>query len=902
MAMGAVPTEGRASDPGAEAPLTIPLEQLGAENLSLVGGKAANLGELIRAGLPVPPGFCITTDAFARVAAAATGLEEVLAQLEAAPSEPAPALAERAHNALITADVPPELAEAIRRSYRALGEDVAVAVRSSATAEDLPEASFAGQQDTYLNVVGAEAVVEAVRACWASLWTERAAVYRTTKRVPHRQVRLAVVMQRLVPAAWAGVLFTANPLTGCRTQAVIDASPGLGEAVVSGLVTPDRVVVDRLTGRILERHPGDHERMATRPAAGGGTRRETIQQATALPDDDVLALVALAERIEQHYPGVPQDIEWAIDEAGRHWVLQTRPVTTLFPLPVPPARDGRVHAYGSLNIVQGVLGPLTPMGLDTFRRFSAAFSARIFGIPADPSVGAPVLAVAGERLYADLSDALRSSFGRKALAGALAVIEPRTATALRSLLDDPRFAIQRHGRPRRLLLTLLRVLWMTGLPWRVLVALASPNRARSRVQEHVDREIAIATTPTRGPADALDRVERLLGEMAPRIFGPLLSLVVTGVGSFRLAQKLAGSEYAQDALRLTRALPHNPTTEMDLALGALAARWADDACMGPLLRAESAEALRALWQVRRFPGGFQDDLDAFLARWGVRVVAEIDLGVPRWEDDPTHILGVLANLALSDEPARRPDQQFLAAQAEAEAAATRIATHLPPARRLAFRLAVSRMRALMGLREFPKFSIIRLFGAARRLLRQVGAELASAGRLENAEDVFFLKFAEARQGLAGADLRGLVAERKRVYQHELGRRQVPRVLLSDGTVLDGPPALAAEGALVGTPASPGVYEGTARVVLDPRGARLEPGEVLVAPSTDPGWTPLFLTAGALVMEMGGMMSHGAVVAREYGIPAVVGVAEATTRLTTGLRVRVDGSAGSVEIAKEPEAC
>jgi pyruvate,water dikinase len=332
---------------------------------------------------------------------------------------------------------------------------------------------------------------------------------------------------------------------------------------------------------------------------------------------------------------------------------------------------------------------------------------------------------------------------------------------------------------------------------------------------------------------------------------------------------------------------------MDLALAALATRWADDATVGPLLRSASAGALANDWRAGRLPDAFSRELDDFLRVWGVRGVAEIDIGVPRWQDDPTHVLGVLANVARTRDPTRRPDQQFLAARRQAAQAARRVAAALPLPRRLLFRAAAARVRALLGLRELPKFSVVRVLGAVRRLLLTVGRSLAEEGRLERADDVFFLTFAELRQALGGTDPRALVRERRAAYAREQRRRRVPRVVLSDGTTLDGAGPDVGAGELVGAPASPGVYEGVVRVVMDPRGARLDEGEVLVAPSTDPGWTPLFLTAGALVMEMGGMMSHGAVVAREYGIPAVVGVPDATTRLATGMRVRVDGAAGTV---------
>src|SRR5215210_2905706 len=353
-----------------EAGLVLPFGDVDRTALPIVGGKAANLGELIRAGLPVPPGFCVTTAAYELVAGDA-GLRRILDDLAETPPEDVARLAElaaAARAALLAAPVPKDVIEAIGEAYRGLGDgDEPVAVRSSATAEDLPTASFAGQQDTYLNVVGTEALVEAVRSCWASLWTDRAVSYRASNGIDPRGVRLAVAVQRMVEAEVAGVLFTANPLTGRRRQAVIDASPGLGEAVVSGAVNPDHFVVNTATGEIVERSLGD-KRVAIHAEKGGGTRRVELEEDgdASLTDAQIRALAKLGARVEAHY-GEPQDTEWAIDGDGKIWLLQARPITTLFPLPADaPTRDDDLRVYFSFSVAQGVYRPLTPMGLQTF--------------------------------------------------------------------------------------------------------------------------------------------------------------------------------------------------------------------------------------------------------------------------------------------------------------------------------------------------------------------------------------------------------------------------------------------------------------------------------------------------------------------------------------------------------
>src|SRR5918997_4163641 len=321
------------------------------------GGKAANLGELTRAGLPVPPGFCVTTAAYDLVANSAN-LEPTLVALVAVRGDKTrlAELASTARAGLIAAHVPAAVTGAIAAAYRTLGdgEPVAVAVRSSATAEDLPYASFAGQQDTYLNVLGVDAVLDAVRRCWASLWTDRAVSYRTSNGIDHRTVSLAVAVQSMVEAEVSGVLFTANPLTGRRRQAVLDASLGLGEAIVSGAVNPDHFVADTATGEILERHLGD-KRVEIRATEGGGTRRVELPGSSdkpSLSDEQIRALAELGARVEDHY-GAPQDTEWAVDSGGEIWLLQARPITTLFPLPAgAPPTDDDLRVYFSFSVAQ----------------------------------------------------------------------------------------------------------------------------------------------------------------------------------------------------------------------------------------------------------------------------------------------------------------------------------------------------------------------------------------------------------------------------------------------------------------------------------------------------------------------------------------------------------------------
>ena len=940
--------------------IVLPFASIDRTSLAIVGGKAANLGEMVRAGLPVPPGFCVTTTAYALVAEGAD-LEQgggkprpyhtrpsvadsyvaEGADLEQGGGKPRPyytrpsvadsymvallelattraddtarlaELAAVARASLLSAPIPTVVAEAITEAYRALGdgEFVPVAVRSSATAEDLPFASFAGQQDTYLNIVGVDAVLDAVRRCWASLWTDRAVSYRASNGIDHGSVRLAVVVQCMVNATVAGVLFTANPLTGKRRQAVIDASPGLGEAVVSGAVNPDHFVVNTTTGEIVERRLGD-KRVVIQAAPGGGTQR--IEQAersneACLSDDQIRALTELGARVEAHY-GAPQDTEWAIDPTGHLWLLQARPITTLYPLPDnAPDTDDVLRVYFSLNVFQGVYRPLTPMGIAVFRLFGSTIAGLFNLAPRDPLRGPSILVEAGGRLFFDVTSALRTAIGRKFLLGAAQIAEVRSAALFQQLTTDPRLSLV-HTPRWRLICAFGSLLAETRAPIYIIQALLWPSTVQKRMAQvrawlqSLNDEVAEA--PAQGTADLADRLtalERLLPGRVKSVFRVIPPVMASGLGSYALSGRLLEDIATPDEMQIVlRGLPHNPTTEMDLELWALAKLVQADAVAAQAVRETPPERLAQQYREGTLPPTLQQGLGEFLHAYGHRGVAEIDLGLPRWSEDPTHILGVLANYLQLKDPDLAPDVQFHRGAQEAEAM---VATLTRRARRKGWLRGIlvgfflKRARALAGFREMPKFCLILLLAYIRRSLLSIGKAMEQAGWLENAGDIFFITLSEARAALTGEDMRQIVRERRASYDHELQRRPIPRVLLSDGTepIVASQAGELAEGTLKGSPASPGIVTAQARVILDPTGARLEPGEVLVAPSTDPGWTPLFLTAGGLVMEMGGAMSHGAVVAREYGIPAVVGVPGATERISTGQQITVDGSTGTVSI-------
>jgi rifampicin phosphotransferase len=885
--------------------LVLPLATLNRTLLPLVGGKAAQLGELIGAGFAVPSGFCVTTNAYARVAASAE-LDTLLSASSTVPPTDTARQAEFAaavRSAVLQAPMPRDITAAITEAYQTLGQSktVPVAVRSSATAEDLPDASFAGQQETFLNTIGVEAVLDAVRRCWASLWTDRAVSYRATHGIDPRAVRLAVVVQHMVDAQVAGVLFTTNPLTGKRRQAVIDANPGLGEAVVSGATTPDRFVVNTATGAIVERRLG-HKQIIIRATAGGGTERaeQPAQRTTCLSDAQVRALAALGTSVEASF-GVPQDIEWAVDAAGYVWLLQARPITTLFPLPPDaPATDAVLRVYLCFTVQQGTFQPFTPIGLSAISLLASAITT-FLGFPPHDSVQGPhFVTQAASRVFLDVTSALRNAFGRTVLTQIMAQAEAHAAATFQHLSTDSRLSL-RTTRRVALVVAIGRVLGRTRLPWYLLLALVRPDSARARLLQLTDRLRGTASvTTTTDPRARVIIVERLFVDAIARLLPATAPVMLGSIGTLTLASRLLGDLATAAELQIVmRGLPYNPTTEMNLALWALAQTVQADPPTAALVQNTLPTELSDAYRSASLPIALQHSLAQFLATYGHRSVNELDLGMPRWAEDPTYLFGVLASYLQLRDSAQVPDRQFQRATQEAEAMLVELTRRAPGVRGVLVGFFLRRARALGGLRELPRFALALLLAQARTILSPVGDALVQAGRLERASDIFFLSLPEIHAALDGADMRRNVTERHAEYDRERTCRHVPLVLLSDGTELTIESAtLTSADQLRGTPASSGRVTGVARVMRDPHAAHLAQGEILVTPSTDPGWTPLFLTAGGLVMETGGAMSHGAIVAREYGIPAVVGVAEATERIRTGQRITVDGGAGTVTFAPE----
>jgi phosphohistidine swiveling domain-containing protein len=885
-------------------------------DLPVVGGKGAALGELLQAGLPVPRGFVVTTAAY-RSLAEGTEVRNELDTLVSTDADDTAAVAEAAEavrSALRDTRLPKSVEIAVREALHSIDDtgDAFYAVRSSATAEDLPTASFAGQHETYLGVAETD-VLDRVRDCLASLYTDRAVAYRARNDVVDAE--MAVVVQPMVDADAAGVLFTADPASGNRTLAAVDASFGLGEAVVGGEVTPDHALVEKGSGDVVAYDVAE-KAVAVRSRGHGGAplvdETATGVETVALPDADrkrrvltdeqLRTLVGLGDRAETLL-GAPQDVEWALAD-GAFVLLQSRPITSLFPLPTPLPDDGRLHAYLSMGHMQAMPEAMPPLVVDFWRE--AWVRTALEGLSLQGTMP-EVTAEAGSRVYVDVTPVLIRPRLRDGVIDRLQAISPPASRGLADLLDRRAGEFERPGRSVTSLPGLVRPAWRVGrlaaavvppLLWNLGESLrGDPDPEEMEALWHLLTDslladLETAETPAERARAAFEMdLSRLIVEVYPRIAPLFLAFAIGGWLDRRFP------DAPEDVNAVGRGFERDVVTRLNLTLGDLA----DVAREHPAV----AEALRSgatLDAVADVEGGdaFVEAFEAFLDEFGHRATGEIDLSRPRWREDPTGLLAIVA-ANLANEDREDPHERVRRLEAEAEAATDHLVNladegAFGPARARLVRWLVDRYRATVYLREYPKHNAAHAFAVWRETFLDSGAALVDAGVLDAAEDVWFLRKAELLAALDGDPLGVDVDARKR----EVGRNAVldaPPVLTSEGETIRG--ALdredLPENALVGTGVSAGVVEGPARVVFDPRTATVEPGEILVAPSSDPGWTPLFLNAAGMVVEVGGPVSHGALVAREYGLPAVVSVPGATDAIRTGQRIRIDGTRGVVEL-------
>jgi rifampicin phosphotransferase len=855
------------------------LHEIDQTEVAVVGGKGARLGELSRIeGIRVPPGFCVTTDVFRRILTDAPSIDEQLDRLSRLGPDDREAirtLSVEIRQTLEGIAIPDDLASEITRSLARVGERAGYAVRSSATAEDLSTASFAGQHDTYLNVVGPAAILEHISRCWASLFTERAVTYRLRNGLDNRLVRMAVVVQQMVFPRAAGILFTADPVTSNRKVSYLEANFGLGEALVSGLVNADAYKVG--DGEIVAMAIANKQ-LAIHPSPAGGTLELAIeqerQQEPALTDAQVVRIAELGRRIEAHF-GYPQDIEWCLDGDGFQ-IVQSRPITTLFP--IPTAGDRENHVYVSVGHAQMMTDAMKPLGLSFWQLTTPR-----------------PMYVAGGRLFVDVAPDLGSPASRAGRLEVLGKSDPLVGDALATILERDDF---------------IPTFPDEGPIGTATASAPGPIDTDPAVVtgliERSEASIARLKSDIRGKSGPalLDFILADIQELRRILFDPHSHQVFMSAmeATWWLNDQLhawLGEKNAADTL--TQSVPHNVTSEMGLALLDIA----------DVIRSHP-ETVAFLHHVEN--DGFLDELPelvggreardaivAYLDKFGMRCAGEIDITRPRWSERPTTLVPLILGNIKSFEPgagARRFEQGRKEAWEKEQELLVRL-RDLPDGERKAdeTKRMIDRVRTFIGYREYPKYGMVSRYFVYKLALLEEAGRLVQAQVLGEKEDIFYLTFQELLDVVRTNQVDDqLISQRKEAFRSYQALTP-PRVLTSDGEVVAGAYRRddVPTGALVGLPVSTGTVEGRARVILDMAEADLEAGDILVTAYTDPSWTPVFVAITGLVTEVGGLMTHGAVIAREYGLPAVVGVEQATRLIRDRQRIRVNGTDGYVEI-------
>ncbi|WP_087972030.1 phosphoenolpyruvate synthase [Oceanobacillus rekensis] len=862
------------------------LQEIDKTQLLLVGGKGSNLGELAKIeGIQVPEGFCVTTEAYQKSLEQNETLHAMLDQLtllKVNDQDRIGKISKKIREIIMEVEVHSDVVDAV--THYLSGEEHAYAVRSSATAEDLPQASFAGQHDTYLNIIGKEAILQHIRKCWASLFTDRAVIYRMQNGFGQDQVYLSVIVQRMVFPQASGILFTADPITSNRKLLSIDASFGLGEALVSGLVSADcyKVQEEVITEKMIAT-----KKLAIYGLKEGGTETKQInpdQQTTqTLTDRQILQLARIGRQIEAYF-GQPQDIEWCLVD-DTFYIVQSRPITTLFPIPEVGETEEN-HVYVSVGHQQMMTDPMKPLGLSFF----------LLTTPAP-------MRMAGGRLFVDITQSISSPVGRKTLLDTLGQSDPLIKDALTTIIEREDF--------------------IKSLPNDKIEQ--SPAK-RNKDMRYVGSQAQIENDPTI-VADLIrssqTSIEELKHSIQTKSGSDLFDFILEDIQALKKIlfdpQSLGVITAAQDASSwinekmnkwldeknvadtFSQSVPNNITSEMGLALLDVADVIRPYPEVIDYLRHVKDDNF--LEEIIKFDGGqeAQNAIMAYLNKYGMRCAGEIDITKTRWSEKPITLVPMILSNIKNLEPNashQKFEQGRRVALKKEQELLVRL-KQLPDGEQKAkeTKRMIDLIRNFIGYREYPKYGMVNRYFVYKKALLKETYKLVQAGIINEKEDIYYLTFEELHDVVRNQKLDYQIIS-KRKEAHKLYEKLTPpRVITSDGEIIVGKykrENLPAE-AIAGLPVSSGVIEGRARVILNMEDANLEDGDILVTSFTDPSWTPLFVSIKGLVTEVGGLMTHGAVIAREYGLPAVVGVENATKLIRDGERIRVHGTEGYIEI-------
>ncbi|MBN7573465.1 phosphoenolpyruvate synthase [Clostridium sp. 2-1] len=861
-------------------------QEIDKTKISMVGGKGANLGELSRiTEILVPEGFCVTTEAYKKITEnneELKGLLDELSHFGVEDIEKIREISSEIRKVIEGITIPEVINEEIARSILRLGEKDSYAVRSSATAEDLPTASFAGQQDTYLNIIGKESILKHIRKCLASLFTERAVIYRIQNGFDHNKVHLSVVVQKMVFPKAAGILFTADPVTCNRKLVSIDASFGLGEALVSGLVNADnyRVRNDKIVDKKIST-----KKLGIYSLKDGGTEKleiePEIQNSQVLTNEQILKLTHMGRRIEEHF-GCPQDIEWCLAH-DTFYIVQSRPITTLYP--IPEANNEKKHVYLSVGHQQMMTDPLMPLGMSLKELISFG---RWFK--------------AGGRFFVDVAPMLASPDGRKNLLNNMKQLEPLTEDAIMTIIERDFIKCLPNDKEEQSDIKRNKSISAAGSepqkeldPTIVSELIKKTQSSIEELKQNIQKKSGV---------DLIDFILEDTNELKRILFDPQSTAVFMSAinASLWINEKMnewLGEKNAADIL--SQSVPNNITSEMGLELMDVADVIRPYPEIVDFLQHVKDDNF--LDEVIKFHGGKEtrDAILSYLRKFGMRCSGEIDITRTRFSEKPITLVPMILSNIKNFEPSagkKKFEQGRQEALNKEQELLSRL-RELPDGEEKAkeTKRNIDLIRNFIGYREYPKYGMISRYFVYKQALMKEAERLVQDGVIHKKEDIYYLTLEELREVVHANELDyDIIIKRKE--EHKLNEKLTPpRVMTSDGEIITGKykreniPA----GAIPGLPVSSGVIEGRARVILNMEDAVLEAGDILVTSFTDPSWTPLFVSIKGLVTEIGGLMTHGAVIAREYGLPAVVGVEDATKLIKDGEWIRVNGTEGYVEI-------
>ena len=862
-------------------------QKIGKTQLSMVGGKGANLGELSKVeGILVPEGFCVTTEAYKMITGnneELNGLLDELSHLRVEDREKVGEVSKKVRMVIERIAISKDIAEEIMGYLTKFGEKNAYAVRSSATAEDLPTASFAGQQDTYLNIIGKEAILKHISKCWASLFTERAVTYRLQNGFDHRKVHLSVVVQKMVFPQVSGILFTADPVTSNRKVLSIDASFGLGETLVSGLVNADIYKVRN--GKVMDKKIST-KKLAIYALKDGGTKEQEIeperQNRQVLTDEQILQLECMGRKIEEHF-GCPQDIEWCLAD-DTFYIVQSRPITALYP--IPEADDQENHVYVSVGHQQMMTDPMKPLGLSFFLLTTSA-----------------PMCKAGGRLFVDVTHMLASPDSRESLLNTMGQHDPLMKDALMTIIERGDFIKslpndkkeQSTSKSNKGMSSSGFHTQIENHPTIVSDLIKSSQTSIEELRQNIQKSSG---------SDLFDFILEDIQQLKKILFDPQSSdVIMTAMNASSWINenmmKWLGEKNVADTL--SQSVPNNITSEMGLEL----------LDVSDVIR-PYPEVIEYLQHVKddnfldelvKFDGGQEtrNAVYAYLNKYGMRCAGEIDITKTRWSEKPITLVPMILSNIKNLEP-NASNRKFKQGRQEAlkkERELLDQLKQLPDGEQKVkeTKRMIDLIRNFIGYREYPKYGIANRYFVYKQALLKEAEQLVQAGVIHEKEDIYYLTFEEFHEIVRTNKLDYQIINKQKDEYKLYKKLTPPRVITSDGEIIAGEykrenlPA----GAIVGLPVSSGVIEGRARVILNMEDADLEDGDILVTSFTDPSWTPLFVSIKGLVTEVGGLMTHGAVIAREYGLPAVVGVENATKLIKDGQRIRVNGTEGYVEI-------